>query len=431
MYKLLKSKIVINTLWISIGQVVELLIALVFGIFVYRYLSVQDFGKMDYAISMMNVLLPLATLSSSGILMKKIVEDRERENIYIGTMLFFRVCSGLLSAGLLMLLISFTQKNNLLMLTLAGIQSISLIFNIYELYLCWFNSKLEANKYVIFRIVTCILVCVYKFIILYLGKDVRWFCFSNVLDSIIISFFCAFYYKTKTKTKLKVDFQIGIEIVKTSSFYIISGICTVLLVSVNKFFIGFYLGEIDLGIYSNATYIGFLWGFVLNAIIESMRASIVNAKKESSEKYKTKIHQLYSLVFWCGIIASVGITLVSPYILVILYGEKYAAGGIILGITCWMVVFQHIAKTRTVWLISENKNQYDLIFSFLGIVINVILCVCLIPLWGIKGAATVTVATQVIIAIFLPFLFKQTRESCYDLIKGILYNWFKRDEGLE
>jgi|GEM_PF-6292281 len=420
----LKNKVLRNTLWISVGQVVELLIALVFGILITRYLTEADFGMMNNSIAAMNTLLPLATLSTSGIVMKKLVENKESEGTIIGTMLFFRLGSGVISALLLLAFAFLFNADDQLMKYLCVIQTFALIVNFHELFATWYNFKLQAYKYVIFRLITCILVCVYKGLILHSQLSVEWFCYSNVLDSILITIICFLSYKKNSDRTLSINFSLGKQIIVESRFFIVSGVLTALLIHVDKFILQKMISKTDVGIYTAAVYIGTLWGFVLNAMIESARATIISAKNENMQLYKRRMQQLYSAVIWSGILVAICITLVSPYLLTILYGEKYSNGGVILGIICWSVVFQFIVRARNVWFILENKNKYELIFTAFGIVVNVIMNLLLIPQFGLIGAAISAVLTQFGIAIIVPAIFPATRKSSLDVLNGLLCKWF-------
>lgn len=424
MNQLLKNKIVVNTLWITIGMVVELLIALFFGMAITQYLSVQDSGLFNFGLFILAIYVPVATLSSGGVIIANLVKQPEREHEIVGTMLVFRLISGMLSAILLILTMVMLGGNNPLYLAIGLMQAVALLFNVYEMFSCCFNYKLQAKKYVILRIITTAFVCLYKGLILYFQKEVLWFCFSNVLDCILISVLAFFVYQRELKQRLAFSFPLGITILKESSFYIFSGLFSILVLQIDKILIQKMMPEESLGLYSMAYYIGTLWGFVLNAIIESSRSTIAKVKLENESLFSKRMQQLFSAVFFSGTAVALVMTFFSRFILTTLYGVKYAPAALALSVVCWSTVFQYLAKARNVWLISEQKNQYELIFSIIGIVLSFTLNLLLIPVWGIVGSSVTSVAVQIAISILLPFCFSKTRKSAYDAFGGILLSWY-------
>ena len=418
--EVIKNKVVVNAIWISIGQAVELMIAFLLGILITRYLSDGDNGKMNYAITMMNVFLPLATLSTSGVLTQRLVANKEKEGTYMGTLFVFRIVSGLVSSILMLIVVVLLNPSNQTMLILVVLQTFSLIGNVFELFSSWYNFKSQASKYVILRIVTCLVVSMYKLVILLQKKNVYWFSFSNVLDSILISLLCIFFYKKHGGSKLAFSFHEGIEIVKRSSYFIFSSFCAGLLVQIDKLIVNQYHGEVVFSHYYMALYLGLMWGFVLKAMVESARASITEAAIHSDELFEKRMSQLYSVIIWSGIVVCVGIVLLSPYLLVFLYGENYRPSGIILAIVCWSVIFQYITYARNIWLIEKNKNQYELVFSLIGFLIALGANFAFTPNYGIQATAWIFLFTQFSVAILLPLAFKGTRASVKALCNGFL-----------
>ena len=415
-----KNKVIVNAIWITVGQVIELIIAFLFGILITRYLSEGDNGNMNYAITMMNVFLPFATLSTSGVLTQKLVANKEKEGVYMGTLFVFRIVSGLLSSILMLIAIVILNPSNQIALVLGLLQTFSLIGNVFELFSSWYNFKSQASKYVILRIVTCLLVSGYKAVILMQEKNVYWFSFSNTLDSLIISLLCLFFYKKHGGKKFVFSFHEGMDIVKRSSFFIFSSFCAGLLMQVDKLIVKQYHGEVVFSHYYMALYIGLMWGFVLKAMVESARVSIAEAALQSDELFEKRMSQLYSVVIWSGIAVCLGIVLLSPYLLVFLYGENYRPSGIILAIVCWGVIFQYITYARNIWLIEKNKNQYELVFYLIGIIITVCANFAFTPQYGIQATAWIFLFTQFAVAILLPLIFGGTRGSVKMLYQGFV-----------
>jgi O-antigen/teichoic acid export membrane protein len=268
--------------------------------------------------------------------------------------------------------------------------------------------------------VSCVIVCVYKAIILLTRQDILWFGFSNVLDAIILTIFTIIAYKLSKGQRLSFSLSYGIRMIKQSYFYIISGTLVALTLQIDRILIGQYLSEYEVGLYGAAIYLGTVWGFLLNAIIESNRPVIIEARKNNKEEYEKRLKKLFALIIWGGGAVALIITLFARFGIVLVYGIEFEAAHHSLAILAWSVPLIHLVRARNIWLISEEKNHYDLIFGVIGVVFNVILNIFIIPIYGINGAAITAVITQLLIAVILPLLFKGVRISSLWQIQALL-----------
>lgn len=94
-----------------------------------------------------------------------------------------------------------------------------------------------------------------------------------------------------------------------------------------------------------------------------------------------------------------------------------------LKVTVWGQMFAVISMTRSVWIICENKNKYVKYYVAIGTTVNLVVNFILIPIMGIVGAAIATLLTNMVVLIFAPLLFRETRQQIPYLIHGFLITW--------
>ena len=95
----------------------------------------------------------------------------------------------------------------------------------------------------------------------------------------------------------------------------------------------------------------------------------------------------------------------------ILYGEEYMIAYGPLVILIWSTGFAMIGSARgTTWILAEKLNKYSKYYVFISSITNVVLNMLFIPMWGLLGAATATLISQLTTAFIAPLLFKRTRE---------------------
>ena len=96
-----------------------------------------------------------------------------------------------------------------------------------------------------------------------------------------------------------------------------------------------------------------------------------------------------------------------------------------LQIVVWYTTFSYIGAVRNIWLLAENKQQYLLKINLLGAIANVLLNVCLIPLFGINGAAIASLITQFFTNVITGYLIKDIRESNRIMLESLNPKYIK------
>jgi O-antigen/teichoic acid export membrane protein len=123
---------------------------------------------------------------------------------------------------------------------------------------------------------------------------------------------------------------------------------------------------------------------------------------------------------WAAMAIALPMTLLSGWLLTILFGEAYRDAGPVLSVHIWAGVFVFLGVASSKWLITEGLQKYSAINALIGAVANVLLNLLLIPKYGICGAAISTVLSQSIASHFVNFLFQDTRKNFYRMSRALI-----------
>ncbi len=121
---------------------------------------------------------------------------------------------------------------------------------------------------------------------------------------------------------------------------------------------------------------------------------------------------------WTAIGIAIPVSVLSPYIVGILYGPEYLGASLSLAISIWAGVGVFIGTASTQYLVIEKKTLYSLYRALAGMFINFGLNLFLIPAFGISGAAIATFISYTLVTFSLLF-FKDTREHAKLFIKAL------------
>ena len=171
------------------------------------------------------------------------------------------------------------------------------------------------------------------------------------------------------------------------------------------------LGETQVGYYATATAICGMWSFVLMAVIDSMHPTIIAAREKDYSLYEKRNRQLYAAVLYLAAFISAVFFIFGEEMILVLYGEAYLPAAAPLKVATWYTAFSYLGVARNAWMVCEDK-QRCLKYIYAGAAAcNVVLNALLIPPFGTTGAAAASLATQILIAIVLPFALKDLRRN--------------------
>lgn len=414
----LNNKFISNVSWIMLGRIAQLVLTFVTTMLVTRYLGPEQYGIITYTYSYVALFLPLCTLGLNDIAVKQFLDSKEKTGETLGTIVTLRFLSSLLSVGLIYIVVSLSD-NNQVFTYIAFLQSLSLVFQIFDTIIYFYQSQLLAKNSGIIMAVSYCLTAVFRIIGLVTNKNIEWFAFAVSLDYLVISvLLLAKYYIDGNRLSFSLD--TAKALLNKSSHYIISGIMIVIYSKADSIILGKMIDETSVGYYGAATTLCNAWPFILTAIIDSASPMIVESYKDNKQEYQKRIKRLYATVFYIAFAAAICITLLAKYIILIPYGQAYIPSIVPLRIVCWSTIFAYLGVARAAWMQCENKLKYEALLSFLGAVFNVIINIVLIKHFGIIGASIALVLTQFVTNVVFVFLIKETRENAKLIVDAII-----------
>jgi len=176
----------------------------------------------------------------------------------------------------------------------------------------------------------------------------------------------------------------------------------------------------ELGYYAAAVRLSEAWYFIPVALTNAIFPAVINAKKVSNEFYINRIQKLYDILAWMAISIAVPVSIFSKDIINVIFGTEFQSAAPVLTIYIWAGVAVFLGVASSQYLITENYTKLSFFRSLIGMVINVILNLVLIPKYGIIGAAYATLISYSV-ATFSIILFPKTRKQFFMIMKSMLF----------
>ena len=414
------SKVFSNTLWILMGQGVQALLSFIFSVWTAKYLGPNNYGIINYVMSIIAIFSAISNLGFTTTLVKFLIQDEDSEGQILGTSIFCRLITSVISSVAIVIFLSVVRPNNLVVLLVGIFECAGFILQSFGVISQWFQAHLNSKVSVIISNISYFLISLIRFYFLKSQKTVEYFALISVIQYSFNAMAYIYSYKKYKGRKLSVSINRGLEMIKYSYHFIISDLVTTVYSQMDKIMLSTFMSDTSVGYYSVAYNLCNAWEFIVGSIFTSATPLIISDYNNDRELYKKHFKKTIIIVWYVALSISVFVIIFAKFIINILYGEQYYESILVLQIICWYTPFLYINRFRTIWLICENKQQYDKKIVTFGLICNLILNYFLIGLMGPSGAALATIITQIITGIITPLLISDIRDYVYMFFEAII-----------
>ena len=412
-----------NTSWLFGEKILRMIVGLFVGVWVARYLGPEQFGLFSYAQSFVGLFTAFATLGLDGIVVRELVKDETRCDELIGTAFWLKLMGAFAVLAVLAIAVNFTSNDhftNILVFIIAS-ATIFQSFNVVDMY---FQSKVMGKYIVYANVISLLLSSIVKVALILYDAPLIAFAWTIVFDSFILACgFLYFYIKNHLNINLlhvRFEKSTAVSLLRDSWPLILSGMVIAIYMKIDQVMIKEMMNSEAVGQYAAAVRISEAWYFIPMVIASSLFPAIINAKKQSEELYHARLQKLYNLMVWMAIAIALPMTFLSDWVIHLLYGNQYNQAGSVLMIHIWTGVFIFLGVASGKWFMAENLQMLAFLRTFYGMIINIILNIILIPKYGIQGAATATLISQIMAAYFSDLFNKKTKEMFFMKTKSLM-----------
>lgn len=418
--KFFKNAVARNASWLIAGKLVQIVINLVVGLLTARYLGPSNYGLIGYAAAYTGFFSAFCTLGINSVLIKELTDDPDKHGEILGTSLFLRLVSSTLSALLILCVVYVADAGDPTTLVVVGLTTVGMIFQAFELFFYWFQSRLQSKVTAIVSLIAYMVTAAYRVVLLAGGKSVEWFAFATAVDYLAVAVLILYQYRKHGGRELGVSRERGRSILKKSCHFILPGLMVAVYAQTDKIMLKQLISDAENGFYSIAVSLCSVWCFVLSAIIDSLYPEITKAHKSDKALFERRNRQLYAMVFYISAAVSLAITCLARPVVHIMYGEAYLPAVGPLRVITWYTAFSYLGVARNAWVVCENRQKHLIWIYASAAVSNVVLNILLIPRWGAVGAAAASLAAQVITTMVTPFFISGMKENGKLMVEAIL-----------
>lgn len=380
-----------NAVWLLFEHAGRLVIGLAVSVAVARHLGPQDFGLLSYALSITAFLHTFVYLGLNGIIVRDLVKHPDRVGLLMGSSFALKMlgaCLGYLGIVALAFL-GHAGRSEMWVLLIAGG---SLLVRPMEAIDSWFQSRTESRYSVLGKGIGFLVASVGRIVLVVIGASVVAFAAATLLEFLLGAVLLVVIYVSKGQTlhswRIRGSTMLGL--LQQSWVLVLSGFLALVYLKIDQIMLRWMMGTAEVGVYSVAVKFSEVWYFIPTAMVTSAFPRLVELRQMDPERYNRKLQQGFDILFALAFVVAVLVTLLGGPVIAWLYGAEYARAGGILAIHVWAAIFIFMRALFSKWIIMEDALALSLISTGFGAVLNVILNLFLIRLYGGYGAAVAT-----------------------------------------
>ncbi len=410
-----------NTFWLFLEKGLRISIGFIVSIYLARYLGPTQYGTLNYSLSFVYLFYALATLGLDQIVVKSVIDHPESKDKILATSFWLRIIGSLLAVILIGIIIQWTP-NDLLTKGMILIIASGMIFQSFNIIDLYFQSQVLSRHVVLVQIIQVIFSAALKLLFIAWNADLIWFAIAIFIDNMTLAAGLLFIYsKREGGLKLELwDFDQAVQLLKRVLPLILAILAVTFYMRIDQILIKEMLGVKEVGIYAICVQLCEIWNIIPAVLASSLFPALIKIKKTDLELYKRRIQNFYDFLVILSVIIIIPILIFADNIIEIFFGKAYISSIYPLRIYILGNIFSFLGIASSYWRINENLEKITFYISLAAAVINIILNLLFIPIWGISGAALAMLITLFFNSYLADLLFKSTLVSFTIKTKSLL-----------
>ena len=419
-------KIVMNSAWLFADKLMRMVVGLIIGVWVARYLGPGEFGQLSYAIAFVALFSPIASLGLDGIAVRELLRHPLKKDEILGSVFVLRLLGGgmaFLGASMVIALMPQEgQAHWLVMIIAAG-----LVFQAFDVADLWFQSQMQSRCTIIAKNVAFLALAGIKVWLILIQSDVVAFAWAATAEIALgaVGLLITFQSVGNAWSTFRPVMARMASLLAESWPLLFSGLAIGLYMRIDQVMLAEMAGEREVGLYSAAVRLSEIWYVIPTIIVTSAMPSLTEARARSQELYYERLQRMCIFLTRVAYLVAVPMTFLADPVVHFLFGKSYEAAGHILAAHIWTAVFVFLGVASGPWKVNDGFTKLSLYQTSIGAISNIALNLFMIPRFGALGAAWATIVSQCLAAWLLNLVSVRSRQLFWLQSNAIAMGWVR------
>jgi O-antigen/teichoic acid export membrane protein len=392
-----ERRIARNTALLFASKIASKPLFLLYIFLVARHLGVESFGTYSFVLTFAGFFAVLADFGLKTPLQRAIARDTRRTSIYVTNAILIKAALSLVTVAAFhaaAVLLGYSSSYGILLYV--GL-AIVLLDSMGETILHVFRAHQVLKYEALVGIARGILMLLLAYLVMMLGGALFSLLIIMLVTVSIVTGFVAGVYVKRFSTgggryerKIAGDF-LGMALV----FGLGSGLYT-LYNKIDILMLERMVGQGAVGVYAAAYTL--LENLEVVSIVYTasfmpfLFRALAGSRAEALKACGSSLSWLLAL----GLPAATMLTLLSSEVVGFLYGAEFAASSPALAVLVWTAPVKYAFAVLSMLLIAHDREATGLVLGALGVLVNVLMNLALIPVYAQLGAAIATLGTELL-----------------------------------
>jgi PST family polysaccharide transporter len=411
-----------NSGWLVADRFLRLFIGMPITIWLARYLGPDAYGLLSYAIAFVAIFAAIAAAGMDRIAVRELVRDQAAAGHILATAFVIRLSLAVIAVFAAVLAANSSKAGDPRAFWLVVVIAMGMIFQATDVVDYWNQAQLESKFTVRAKVIAFLMASALRIWLILSGASLLAFAFASLVEISAGALFLVTYHfrRSAAHGPYRLRMETARHLAKESWPLLIAGLAITLYMRVDVVMLQYMTDAREVGIYASAVRLSEVWYAVPVILASSAYPVILRSRESNYGQYLSRVRQLYFLFFWLAIVISLPASIASSWLVSTLYGPSFADAAPVLALHLWgsLGVFLGVASSH--YLLAENLQMISMYRTAIGLVVNILLNLVLIPRYQAQGAAIATVLSYSI-AVFSIVLFPRSRSQALYLLMSPIY----------
>lgn len=412
-----------NSGWLFADQLWRMLLSLVAGVWVARYLGPVYFGRLSYALAFVAVATPLASLGLQSVLVRDFVRDRAGASTMAGTGVVLKLMGGAVVLVGCSAAAWFSAGTGDGTIWLVAAVAAGSVFQCLDIVDFWMQAEDRYRDSALVKSVAATAAAGVK-VALILGKaPLMAFAAMGALEIL----FCGVGWLVVWRAA-GASFR-GWSSIRACLWLretwpvIVAAVAVQVQAQFDQVLIGHMLTDKELGQYAAAMRLVVAMSFVPVVFHAAASPEVARAKLESEALYFVRLHRLYRGMVVIGVLGALVLALFPRLLVHTLLGAQFDGAAVLLPLMGLRLVLTGLGVARGLFVANEGLFRFAMVSAISGAVVSLSLNFWWIPRWGLWGAVAASFASLAVTTFAVDALVPAMRRNCGLMIRALVMPW--------
>ncbi len=398
----MSQKISKNIFWLTISRVFAIVILAIAYFSLFRYLEPYGSGQYQFVLSYVLLFSTVVDFGIQQYITKKISEEPENAKMYFQNFFTFEAIASI-SLYILLMTIAYFQNYEAVVFQAIAITGLGMVVNALTYpFLAIMAAFQDLRKVALINFLNSLVNVTVIFSAIFFHKYIVFLAsvqlIFGIMDIVLYRIFITKHLPNPEvlKSILKFNMRLILDILKKGwPFALLVGFSAIYN-RIDVLIIASFQGFIETGLYTAAYKVFDLLGFFPSVVSFTLFPFFAGLMaKQAIAEVKFNLEKYLKIMIVAALPMAVGGSILSIKIINIVAGGGYVSAAPVLSILIWApaILFIYIPVNS---LVISQLTKKALIVTGLNVLVNTIGNIILIPIYGIKAAAVMTVVSEFI-----------------------------------